>query len=268
MVAVSAEDASVVYGVGAASCCGDDVVWFGTVGSSPLRVVEPDEAVGAVGDALVESCLEDRYPPPLVVCGAGTGRRHWPPPLLLPGGVVAGCGCGYIAVMSDVADTPVLEFTSHIAGKNAKVRVYRDRIEWGRKDRMNAAGKAGLAMVTLGTSYLATGVTRKDASEMIPIRSISSITTKKGVLNTLVSIITTGNTIEMNVSHKEAAALKDLVQTLMLNQDAPVVTAAPAAPSAAEPDVAGELQKFAALRDQGVITAEDFEAKKRQLLGL
>ncbi len=48
-------------------------------------------------------------------------------------------------------------------------------------------------------------------------------------------------------------------------QEAP--PAAPAAP-AAEPDYAAELEKLAQLRDSGVITAEDFEAKKKQLLGI
>jgi Short C-terminal domain len=38
--------------------------------------------------------------------------------------------------------------------------------------------------------------------------------------------------------------------------------------AAAAPDYAGELEKLAQLRDQGVITAEDFEAKKKQLLGI
>ena len=42
----------------------------------------------------------------------------------------------------------------------------------------------------------------------------------------------------------------------------------PAAAPAAEPDYAAELEKLAQLRDQGVITAEDFEAKKKQLLGI
>ena len=42
--------------------------------------------------------------------------------------------------------------------------------------------------------------------------------------------------------------------------------AAPA-PDAA-PDYAAELEQLAKLRDQGVITAEDFEAKKKQLLGI
>ena len=40
----------------------------------------------------------------------------------------------------------------------------------------------------------------------------------------------------------------------------------PAAP--AEPDYVQELQKLAALRDQGIITTEDFEAKKKQILGV
>jgi putative oligomerization/nucleic acid binding protein len=41
---------------------------------------------------------------------------------------------------------------------------------------------------------------------------------------------------------------------------------APAAP--AQADYTVELERLAQLRDQGVITAEDFDAKKRQLLGL
>ena len=46
-------------------------------------------------------------------------------------------------------------------------------------------------------------------------------------------------------------------------QEAPPPPAAPA-----EPDYAIELQKLAQLRDQGVISPEDFEAKKKQLLGI
>lgn len=44
---------------------------------------------------------------------------------------------------------------------------------------------------------------------------------------------------------------------------APVQPAAPAAPA-----YAAELQQLAQLRDDGVISPEDFEAKKRQLLGI
>jgi hypothetical protein len=35
-----------------------------------------------------------------------------------------------------------------------------------------------------------------------------------------------------------------------------------------EPDYAGELQRLAELKQRGIITESDFEAKKRQLLGI
>jgi membrane protease subunit (stomatin/prohibitin family) len=41
-----------------------------------------------------------------------------------------------------------------------------------------------------------------------------------------------------------------------------------AAPAAAGGDYTAELEKLAQLRDQGVISADDFEAKKKQLLGI
>jgi hypothetical protein len=50
-------------------------------------------------------------------------------------------------------------------------------------------------------------------------------------------------------------------------QQQPAAAPAPAAPSA-EPDYAAELEKLAKLRDEGVISAEDFDAKKKQLLGI
>lgn len=42
--------------------------------------------------------------------------------------------------------------------------------------------------------------------------------------------------------------------------------AAPAAP--ADPDYVAELERLAKLRDQGIVTPEEFDAKKRQLLGI
>jgi hemolysin activation/secretion protein len=46
----------------------------------------------------------------------------------------------------------------------------------------------------------------------------------------------------------------------------PPAAAAPAAP--AEPDPAAEIQKYAALKDQGLITEEEFAAKKKSILGI
>jgi putative oligomerization/nucleic acid binding protein len=51
-------------------------------------------------------------------------------------------------------------------------------------------------------------------------------------------------------------------------EEQPPAAPAPAATPAAAPDYTAELEKLAKLRDEGVITAEDFEAKKKQLLGI
>ena len=49
-------------------------------------------------------------------------------------------------------------------------------------------------------------------------------------------------------------------------EEPPPEAAAPAAP--AEPSYIAELERLAQLRDQGVISSADFDAKKKELLGI
>ena len=51
-------------------------------------------------------------------------------------------------------------------------------------------------------------------------------------------------------------------------EPAAAAAAAPAPAAAPEPEYVGELERLSQLRDQGIITNEDFEAKKKQLLGI
>lgn len=51
-------------------------------------------------------------------------------------------------------------------------------------------------------------------------------------------------------------------------QDQTAPQAAPAGPAVSGSDNLAELEKLGELRDKGVITPEEFEAKKKQLLGL
>jgi len=46
------------------------------------------------------------------------------------------------------------------------------------------------------------------------------------------------------------------------------VAAQQAAAAPAEPDYTAELQQLAQLRSQGILTDEEFEAKKKQILGI
>ena len=60
----------------------------------------------------------------------------------------------------------------------------------------------------------------------------------------------------------EAAEAKRLAA----EAQATAAAAAPAAPAANDP--VAEIQKFATLKDQGVISEEEFAAKKKQILGI
>jgi hypothetical protein len=52
------------------------------------------------------------------------------------------------------------------------------------------------------------------------------------------------------------------------SREEPAEAAAPAPAATPEPEYVGELERLSQLRDQGIITNEDFEAKKKQILGI
>lgn len=170
-----------------------------------------------------------------------------------------------------MTDTPIHQFTSHISGKNAKVSIYSDRVEWEIARGVSGA-KVTAGIMTAGLSMLATGVKNgKAGTEMIPVKSISSVTTSRdGMMNSKVSVITSGNTVDFRVSHAEAAIVKDTLIRLIRGESQPTpqpAAAAPTAPVAAPAvDVAAQLQQLASLRDAGVLTEEEFTAKKTELL--
>jgi hemolysin activation/secretion protein len=65
---------------------------------------------------------------------------------------------------------------------------------------------------------------------------------------------------------QQEAAQNAQIAELQAQQSPTAVQPAPAAP--AELDPAAEIQKYAALKDQGVLTEEEFAAKKKQILGI
>lgn len=175
---------------------------------------------------------------------------------------------------------PLLTFTSHIAGKNARVSIYPDRVEWI-KPRGISGGKITAGIMTAGTSLLLTGVKGGNSgTEMIPVKNMSSITTKRdGMLNTVVSVITSGNTVDFRVSHSEAKQVKEVLTSLIMGthysqqKQAEPVASQPAeafAPAVAAntqlPDLMAQITKLAELRDAGVLTEDEFSGKKAELL--
>ena len=173
---------------------------------------------------------------------------------------------------SDTAAQPLLELTSHIAGKNAQVRVWPDRLEWSRKGWMSTGAKAGVAVATMGVSYLATGVRGKNEGETIPIRSISHVQRGNSRMQDKVIVKSAAGDVEMRVSSSEADRLVSLLNTLINGSHPSQQTHVPQSvqhapqPAAAAPDLAGQLQQLAGLRDAGVLTDAEFDAKKAEIL--
>jgi hypothetical protein len=51
-------------------------------------------------------------------------------------------------------------------------------------------------------------------------------------------------------------------------QAAPPPAAAPAPAAPAQQDDMAQIQQLAAMKDQGILTEEEFQAKKKQILGI
>lgn len=114
----------------------------------------------------------------------------------------------------------LLHTKSRIGGKNADVHIYDNRIEWAREAHgigWNITAIT-LAVFTVCISLIFMRPSFKtQATAVIPAAKISSIETKKdGPVNTKVTVITSGNTIEFRTSHERAAALKSTLTGLAI----------------------------------------------------
>ena len=81
----------------------------------------------------------------------------------------------------------------------------------------------------------------------------------------VVAVTATAGSI--GVSRRQAGRWEDQAQ----QQEAAAAQQQQAAPppaAAEEPDYMAELEQLAQLRDQGILSDEEFEAKKKQLLGI
>jgi hypothetical protein len=77
-----------------------------------------------------------------------------------------------------------------------------------------------------------------------------------------------GTAAHMGARSAQRSAAADQDQYQDQAPPAPAPADEPAAPEAAESPEIEQLKQFAALRDQGILTEEEFSAKKAQILGL
>ena len=172
---------------------------------------------------------------------------------------------------------PTYSFVSHIEGKNAQVHIFPDRIEWIRSSGISA-GKITAGVLTAGASLLVTGVGQgtyrpnlSKGSEIIRLTAITGIATKRdGLINTIVSVTTPSMVLAMRVHHDQSQqitrVLNDLIARAQTKQTHVTVEVQAPVAAPAPVDHVDQLHKLAALRDAGVLTEEEFTAKKTEIL--
>lgn len=177
----------------------------------------------------------------------------------------------HLATDSD-PDAPVYEVMAESDGKNARVRLWPDRLEW-EKGRGISGGKVLAATLTMGASALITGIRGgKDGFETLPLSAITNISLQKsGMSHQLVSVQTAGGTIDFRVSRYNAADFRlAILSQMQRNASAPAKVEVISLPDQAAPapsDFSDQLQKLASLRDSGILSEEEFQAKKSEILG-
>ena len=119
--------------------------------------------------------------------------------------------------------------------------VFPDRVEYVNDGKLSVIGKRGKGV------------------EVIPISKISSVSTKKKLVFELIQITTSGQVIEFQSDPYNAPKLKSKILELMN-----ATTSEVADPPMSDPSE--QLIKLADLHRAGVITDEEFSAKKAELL--
>ncbi|MCM3662499.1 SHOCT domain-containing protein [Georgenia satyanarayanai] len=121
--------------------------------------------------------------------------------------------------------------------------VFPDRVELINRGKMGSLLRAGAG------------------AETVPTSRISSVESRnKGIWNVL-EIHTSGNVVEFKADHVSGPYLREVI---LEQVGGGTVVPAGAAPST--PDAADQLKKLAALHADGILTKEEFNTKKAELL--
>lgn len=101
-------------------------------------------------------------------------------------------------------------------------------------------------------------------SEDFPYSKISSVSWGSGLAMGTITVFASGNKAEIkNVQKEDGKSMVDALRERLADSPA----TAPAAPAAAPAnDIMGQIKQLGELRDAGVLTAEEFDAKKTDLL--
>lgn len=128
-----------------------------------------------------------------------------------------------------------------------------------------ANGTGLVALTNRRLLFVKDGMMSK-TTEDFPLDKISSAQWSSGLLLGTLIVFASGNKAEIKqMDKKDGKQLTDALRE-RLASGAPSQPAQAPAPQAGGGDVMGQLQQLGQLRDAGIVTPEEFEAKKAELL--
>jgi hypothetical protein len=140
----------------------------------------------------------------------------------------------------------------------------RHQVEVGAPARAGDADEAGAHVDARMTVTVRHHGLMSQAVEDFPLDRLSSVQTKAGLATGDLTVHASGNSaVIKSIIKPDLKYLGDALRQ-HIGSGKPRPAPAPITPI----DVADQLAKFAALRDQGVLTQEEFAAQKAKLLGL
>jgi hypothetical protein len=145
----------------------------------------------------------------------------------------------------------------------------------GESVHLMAAGRygGGTGLVVLTERrllFVMDGMTRQTIEDF-PLDKVSSVQWSSGMVLGTLTIFASGNKADIDqMNKKDGKQIADTVRARLTGSTPAPYPPAPAVQSASptvnNPDVYEQLRKLGELRDLGVVTPEEFEQKKRELL--
>lgn len=107
----------------------------------------------------------------------------------------------------------LMTFSSHIDGRNARVTLYPDRIEWQKPGR-SWVGPIIVACLTAAISLIFYRGTR-GSTDMMLLKAVQGVTTTPSGMQTLVAVSGSGQSLAFRCSKPEADAFKARVLSIV-----------------------------------------------------
>ncbi|MEW6155028.1 MAG: PH domain-containing protein [Actinomycetota bacterium] len=124
------------------------------------------------------------------------------------------------------------------------------------------AGTGLIVLTDRRLLFLQDGVISK-RSEDFPLEKVSSVQWSTGLALGTIAIFASGNKTELkNVNKDDGKEMVDVVRARVSGPKA----GPPSAAGTAHPDIIGQIKQLGELKEAGVLSQEEFEAKKAELL--